>query len=757
MTADDRHARDVLDAALRYHRRGWSTLAIEYRTKGPRRRGWEKQHFQDEDTLRQAFSVPRALGVRLGEPSGNLVDLDLDDKLAVAAADELLPPTATFGRPGKPRSHRVYRTSDWSADTKVRKDPLGGATLVERRGNGSQTIFPPSHHESGEAITWEAGLEDPLEIERDELAELADRVAAATLFARHWPERSRHYTTLALAGWLARARWPEEDVAAFVRAVTLAAGDEEAADRVRVARETVRRFDEGESVTGFPTLAETIHERVLRVAARWLGIANQVADPTALGLTDVANVERLVVKHGGVIRYVPEYKQWFTWNGRYWEEDVAGRTWELVKDAHRDIYAEAARARTREERAAISRWAMASENYRQIDAAVKLARTRSELVARPVDLDADPMLLTVANGTLDLRTGDLRRFDPEDMVTRAIDVPYLPSADCPMFKTLVWTSFDGSEEMVLYLQRAVGLTIAGVVEKAVFVCYGPTDTGKTTVLTKVLQRLLGPYAVQLVPDAVASTRRSEPTMWMSELKGARYAVLSEPPRGMVIDASFIKAATGGNIQKGRRLFGMPFEFVPTATIWIDTNYRPDIPDSDDAIWNRLKPIHFKVNVRRAPGEPGYVPDFERALEKEMPGILAWAVEGCLAWQREGLGDPPEVRTNREEYRAEQDSLGDFIEDELEVDELALAPVGGDDNPWTRYQRYVDRVGLDRSQRLGKHAFNDALEGRGFRRQPGRVNNRVTKVWVGFSLRERGGLNGHAPDDFDVGGGMRRMT
>lgn len=752
----DRHQREVLDAALRYHRRGWRVLAVEYRTKGPRRRGWEKGILQDEASIEAAFSRRMALGVLQGQPSDNVADVDLDVKEATAVADLLLPATATFGRPGKPRSHRVFRTPDWPVETKVYKDPVNGATMVERRGTGGQTIFPPSHHESGEEITWEND-DDPLELARQELYDLVARTAAATLLARHWPRNSRHYTALALAGWLARSRWTDDEVGDFVLAVAVGAGDEEAEDRVRVARDTVRRFLAGEPVTGFPTLAETINERALRRVAQWLGLEAQRADATALGLTDAANVDRLVKRHGTSIRYVPEFRQWLVWNGRCWEEDVPGRVWELVKDTHRAIYAEAASAQSREEREAIGRWAMASENYRQIDAAVRLARTREDLVVRAADLDSDPWLLTVANGTLDLRTGDLRRHDPDDLITRSLDVAWDPHADCPTVLGVLSTAFSGSEKVVEYVQRGVGMTLTGVVEKALFVCYGPTDTGKTTFLTQVLQRLMGPYAVQLVPDAVAASRRAEPTMWMAELKGARYAVLSEPPRGLVLDVAFVKAATGGNVQKGRRLFSMPFEFLPTAKIWIDTNYRPEIPDPDDAIWNRLKPVHFRERVKRLPGEPGYLPNFDELLKAELPGVLRWAVEGCLAWQRDGLGDPPEIAASRAEYRSEQDDLGDFIDDELEVGPDRTAPVGGDDNPWSRYQQYVERTGVDKSRRLGKHGFNDAMESRGFRRTTMKVEGKTPKVWTGISLRPRTSANGAAGEAFDVLGNVRRKA
>jgi hypothetical protein len=275
-----------LRAALRYHRLGLKVIKVQGKNPDVMGKGWEERPTTEADLPAwfgngQAFN----LGVQLGEVSGNLVDVDLDTPAAVAVAGYFLPATPwVFGRKGHPRSHREYRVDRARATVRF-KDPVKGkgkkATLVEVRGNNSQTVFPPSTHEgTGEPIEWEDVRclnGEPAHAAWSDLARAARLAAAAALLATYWPgEGARHDCALALGGGLARSPgWTAERAARFVEAVCAAAGDEEAADRVRAVRDTFEAHARGQEVTGWPTLAECLGEHgevITRKVAEWVGV-----------------------------------------------------------------------------------------------------------------------------------------------------------------------------------------------------------------------------------------------------------------------------------------------------------------------------------------------------------------------------------------------------------------------------------------------------------------------------------------------------
>lgn len=231
----------ILDVALNYQKRGWQPLPLAYREKNPNRQGWElfKTNF---DELPKYFNgAPQNIGVLLGTPSNNLVDVDLDAPETLRLADYFLPKTATFGRGGNPRSHFLYYCS---IETEKFVDPLRvkskdeaerkTAMIVEIRSTGTQTVFPGSaHRETGEAIEWfEQG--EPAKIEADELRRAVVKIAAATMLTRFWRDGVRHDLALCISGALLRNGWTEANTAHFIKAICHAASDEETEDRIAV-------------------------------------------------------------------------------------------------------------------------------------------------------------------------------------------------------------------------------------------------------------------------------------------------------------------------------------------------------------------------------------------------------------------------------------------------------------------------------------------------------------------------------------------
>ena len=265
---------DILSAARDYLSRSWSVIPIPSGKKVPIIKGWQKLQLKDEQ-LAEHFGHECNIGVLLGSASNGLIDIDFDVPEAVVAGGVVLPATATFGRPGAPQSHRLYR----SAQTRRRTawQDADGTTILELRADGSQTVFPPSLHPSGERIAW--SQDRPCaKLEADELHRLATLVAVASVLARAYPEPGgRNDFTLAVSGALLQAGLSVSEAETTVRAMAMAAGDEEIESRVATVATTQRRLDANERVVSWGRLQEAIGPQRNKRLRRWL-LASQGSD-----------------------------------------------------------------------------------------------------------------------------------------------------------------------------------------------------------------------------------------------------------------------------------------------------------------------------------------------------------------------------------------------------------------------------------------------------------------------------------------------
>ena len=263
----DTNDNKTLRAAAEYTRRGWRVIPIPLGQKAPRFPNWQNAKLTEAE-LPLHFPGESNIGVLLGEPSGGLVDVDLDSQEAVLLAPYFLPETgALFGRPSKPGSHWLYECPG-AAMTKCQTQADG--CIVEIRSTGGQTVFPPSIHPSGENTTW-ARYGDITEVNPPTLEQAVSRLASAALLARHWPAKgNRQEAALAVAGGLTRAGWTEAEVSHFIEAICQAAGDSEPRMRARAATTTARK--NGRPTTGFKTLAGLIGDDVVSKVREWLGV-----------------------------------------------------------------------------------------------------------------------------------------------------------------------------------------------------------------------------------------------------------------------------------------------------------------------------------------------------------------------------------------------------------------------------------------------------------------------------------------------------
>jgi putative DNA primase/helicase len=334
------------------------------------------------------------------------------------------------------------------------------------------------------------------------------------------------------------------------------------------------------------------------------------------------------------------------------------------KGDHGSIYAEAANPELAPgARRKIANHAKASESRARIEAMIALAESERRIAVAPDQLDADPFLLATGNGTLDLRAGTLRDPDAADLLTRGTDAVYDPEARCPRWQRFLAEVFDGDRELIGFLKRLVGYALTGdASEQVLAVLQGAGCNGKT-VLVETVKRLLGDFAVTAAFDTFARVRGDRgPRNDLARLHRARMVVASESGRDRRLDEAIVKQLTGQDTIAARFLYGEHFEFEPRFKLWLVTNHRPRVDGGDDAIWRRLRLIPFEVSFKGREDR-----QLVAKLRTELPGIFRWAVEGCLEWQREGLGTTRAVAAATREYREEEDVLGAFLAERCESD------------------------------------------------------------------------------------------
>lgn len=402
--------------------------------------------------------------------------------------------------------------------------------------------------------------------------------------------------------------------------------------------------------------------------------------------TDVGNAQRLVAAHGADMRYVPRWKTWLIWDGRRWKRDETGEVERRAKQVVRAMIHEAAKMENKEKASALAGWALKSEASGRIKAMVDLARSEPGVAISYTELDQRPRKLAVQNGTLDLTTGQLGPFAREDLLTKLVDVPYHPEATCDTWERTLDVIFGGDAELISYVQRAIGYSLTGdTSEQCLHLCHGTGSNGKSTLLD-VLAELSGEYGQQADFQTFLDRRHdSGPRNDVARLAGARLVRSSEVGDHKRLNEGLIKSLTGGDIITARFLYSEDFEFKPQFKLWLAANHKPVIRGTDYAIWRRIRLIPFEVTITAEQADR----ELPKKLRGEMPGILAWAVEGCLRWQSDGLRPPDRVLAATADYKTESDVIAAFLEDCCELDP-AYTESGG--KLYTAYKRWAEGNG-----------------------------------------------------------------
>ncbi len=695
------YAKDAQQAAVDYRERGWSPIRL--RGKVPSEPWAEHQQVRMTAEEISARSWP-GVGIVTGQVSG-LVVLDADSPEAEEELKRRGHPPTPMVRTAR-GMHLYFKHPGGQLPTRI-----GLGEGLDLKGDGGYVAAPPTAHPTGVAYEW---IITPVEAEPAELpAWVTEQVQARSRRATHEdlgediPNGSRNKSLASIGGSLRRS------------------GQDEAAIRAALLGINTAKCK--------PPLPDAEVEGIAASVARYEPSSNGDRGnnrPAGRGvptfnLTDLGNAQRCARDHGGNVRYCYAWGKWLVWDGKRWIIDTTGEVERLMKDSGRRIYTEVAAEDDDKARKALADHAKRSESKTRITDALYLARSEPGVPVAPDDLDADPWALNCQNGTIDLRTGELREHRREDLITKLAPVEYDPDAEAPRFARFLAEIFDADADLVAFVQRFAGYSLTGSTEeRALAILHGTGKNGKTT-LVELLHDVLGDYARNTDTETVLRKRNTGVGNDVAALKGARFVSAAEVEQGRALAESKVKNLTGSDTVTARFLFAEPFDFRPEFKLWLSTNNKPVIYGTDDAIWDRIRLIPFTTRFSGTRADRA----LPLTLRTELPGVLAWMVAGCLAWQRDGLGEPERVVAATADYRAEMDALAGFIDEECIVHPAAWCTFA---DLYGAYTRWCEESNEHPEK---KRRFADSLTERGFAKDTGAQNAKIRR---GIALRHDGG-------------------
>lgn len=738
-----------LDAALRYATRGWRVIPVAH-DKTPLTKNGSKDASCEEEVIRAWWDKFPSAGVAIatGQASGLWV-FDVDPKNGGEASLSSLVathgpigvgPTVLTGGGGQ---HFYF-----AHDPRVRQSSI--ADGLDVRSEGGYVVAPPTLHDSGRQYAFyeyfdpdedlPAGPEWLLGLVQTRAVPVTSRVAGSVatpssatnaygrkalsaLFEelRGVPPGARDIKRNAIAYRVGRlvagGSVAHHDAISMLMTACAENGLVEDLGTEEVCLRITRAVEAGIQ-SGPVGPAPKPQTRVILDDA---GVGEEV-DPDEQN-TDVGNGRRLVRLFGEDLRWCKAFG-WLVFDGEVWRPDDCGRVFALAKESVRRMRVEASSEEEGSE--ALYKHALRSESAGAIHAAVEMAQSEDGITIPHDRLDAEPMSLCAANGVIDLSTGAVRTSRREDYISRAIYARYDPTASCPRWMRFLDEVFCSNQEVIQFVQKAVGYTLTGSTrEQVLFLCHGVGSNGKSTLLS-TLNLLLGSYAAHadfttfLVSNRVGGGPRGD----LARLAGCRFVSSTEPDGSSRFSESTIKAITGGDPVTCAFKYRDEFTYTPQFKLWLAANHKPRIIGTDHAIWRRIRLIPFSRVFDKSEVDK----NLPIALSQESSGILRWAVEGCMLWQKEGLDPPEAVSAATQAYREEEDSMAEFIEERCTVLPGATCYAA---DLYTAYKEWAESQGEDV---ISKQALGRRLSERGYEKF--KEDGTSARCWRGISKRLR---------------------
>jgi len=767
-----------LDRALQFAALGWAVMPLHTPTAGgcscskgldcpnagkhPRTQHGLKDATRDEAVIRQWWDRwPAAnIGIVTGAASGLLV-VDLDGDFQMPDAIQNAPRSITAKTS---RGRHLYFALP--PGMKIGNRAKLHGLPIDIRADGGYVVAPGSRHASGARYEWIDSPDDAqlADLPQELLEWLTPSPPVPPVQAPRTPQsftpngradimtRARSYMakcppavqgsngsgTLMATLRLIRANFPDLDGDQYR---TIA---REYSDRCQPPWSEKEIDHAIESIAAKPTTSPRMNGCYHAPPAR--GVSDDVLDsapppddapwtppepePRHFPLTDLGNGERFAAQHGAGVRHSHPWRRWLVWDGRRWKLDDSGATMALAKQTVMRMFREAkalldtlaagAEDAVAKRAKALVDWAHKSQDARRLAAMLTLAQSEPGIPVLPDVLDSDSWSFNCMNGTLDLRSGELREHRQEDLITKLAPVRFDAAAKCPTFFATVNAIFGRDDELIQHVHRFLGYCLTAVTSEHLCpVAFGTGSNGKTLLMNTVLAVMGKDYAGVVPPELLMRTHHDQHPTIKADLHGKRLMVAAETGEGAKLNEERLKSLTGGNSVKARRCREDYWEFTPSHKIIVETNHRPRVSGQDHGIWRRLALWPFTTRFwdpeKGETGPTGLQADKGLAakLAEEAPGILNWLVQGCLDWQRYGLAVPKTVLAATSEYRSAEDRLGAFLaecctqnqEFRVGVTELFAA-----------FAKWCERNGEHAGTARG---FTCALEERGIRKDPGR--------------------------------------
>ncbi len=447
--------------------------------------------------------------------------------------------------------------------------------------------------------------------------------------------------------------------------------------------------------------------------------------PFRLPRSDDDFSQAFLAASGNCLRFCPDLKTWLHFSpGNGWlrdETDVAYAT--LLEFARRLVVAGLEEAKTLEDPQPFVAQLTRLKDRRRLDPAVHLSKADPRVVVRALDLDNRPEIIGCTNGILNVLTGQFTPFDRNVLVTRRLAVAFDPDAQAPTWERFL-SEVQPDPIMRAFLQRLLGSALFGAIRDHILPFHhGTGANGKGTTLETVLD-LFGDYGASLSSEFVYMTRNgASPQLELANLMGARLALGSENAKGGAFNEDLLKKITGGDRLKGRFLYSNPVEAAASYHVHLVGNHMPVISGTDDGIWRRFVLIQWPISI---PPEQWDLLLRER-IAKEKPGLLNWLLQGCIAWNRDGLRIPEFCRAITNDFRQESDELADFIGETMTKDPECYCLKG---EVYSAYKRWAEGSGL---RPMTKRQLSTALQERGF--ESGRTSTTRDHSWIGWTINQ----------------------
>ncbi|MGE7020439.1 phage/plasmid primase, P4 family [Solibacillus cecembensis] len=434
-------------------------------------------------------------------------------------------------------------------------------------------------------------------------------------------------------------------------------------------------------------------------------------------LNELGNAERIAHSYGHVIRFVGDTGYWYLWDGKRWKVDRAMQIERIANKVLREL--------EKSDDEMEVRWARScgKRNIR-----MNSIKDLMPLVpAEREEFDRHKYLFNVENGIINLKDGKLQQHDRDLRLSKISNVSFDEKATCLTWLNFLDQIFKGDTDLIEYMQRLVGYSLTGdISEQGMYFLVGGGSNGKST-FVNIIKNLMGDYGLQTKSDTFIKKKDTGANNDIARLASARFVSAVESEEGEKLQESLVKTITGGEPILARFLRQEFFEFIPEFKVFFTTNHKPIIGGVDEGIWRRVKIIPFTLNLK--PHERDK--KLEEKLSLEMPGILNWALEGCLKWQQSGIKEPRVVVDATGNYKEEMDILAPFLSEICYTDEPKNEAIRIEAQ---ELYKVYDRWCLNSGERqIGNRSFYRMLETKGF----GKVKGAKNKAFLtGITLNER---------------------